>query len=40
MLVFVVEKEAVGKEIRCVKRRSSQAGLEMKTLLNTEGFEA
>lgn len=29
MLVFVVEKEAVGKE-RCVKRQSSQAGLEMK----------
>lgn len=30
MLVLVVKEEAVGKEIRCVKRGSCQAGLEMK----------
>lgn len=40
MIVLVVKKEAVGKEIRCVKRGSCKAGLEVKeTLLSTEDFE-
>lgn len=30
MLVLVVKKEAVKKEIRCLKKESCQAGLEMK----------